>query len=459
VGTAERTSLAAPWRIGSVGQVVEDFGRRTFRNSWQRLTGIPATATVLGAVVIATIAGSWALRPADPEPSPIVAAPVTVVAPAPTGPVIENSELVVASGDTLDSLFRSAGLSIVDLAAILDIREARRNLRLLRPGDTLQVRHEGDHILAVRRELDLTTAFEVTHSDNGYQAELVQLPVEQRRVVTGGTIARSLFEAAAEANLSDRVVMKLADIFTWDVDFVRDIGEGDSFAVVYEELWRDGQKLGEGNVLAAEFVNRGTRYTAVRFDDGSGRVGYFTANGRPMRKAFVRAPVAFTRISSGFNPRRRHPILNTIRAHQGVDYAAPAGTPVIAAGDAKVIFRGWKSGYGNAVILQHASNVTTLYGHLSRFGKSARYGARVRQGEVIGYVGSTGLATAPHLHYEYRKNGVHLNPRTVPLPNAEPLSGQRLVAFRSEASELLARLDERRTVLAANLGPQPILAR
>jgi murein DD-endopeptidase MepM/ murein hydrolase activator NlpD len=170
-----------------------------------------------------------------------------------------------------------------------------------------------------------------------------------------------------------------------------------------------------------------------------------------MRKAFVRAPVAFTRISSGFNPRRRHPILNTIRAHQGVDYAAPAGTPVIAAGDAKVIFRGWKGGYGNTVILQHANNVTTLYAHLARFGKSARYGARVRQGEVIGYVGATGLATAAHLHYEYRKNGVHLNPRTVTLPDAEPLAGARLTAFRSEAEGLLGRLEARRTVLAANV--------
>jgi murein DD-endopeptidase MepM/ murein hydrolase activator NlpD len=263
-----------------------------------------------------------------------------------------------------------------------------------------------------------------------------------------------LFEAASTARVSERVVMKLADVFTWDVDFVRDISQGDSFAVVYEELWRDGQKLGEGEVLAAEFINRGRRFTAVRFDDGKSRPAYYTADGRPMRKAFVRAPVAFTRISSGFNPRRRHPILNTIRAHQGVDYAAPSGTPVIAAGDAKVIFRGWRGGYGNTVILQHANGVTTLYAHLSRFGKAARYGARVRQGEVIGYVGATGLATAAHLHYEYRKNGVHLNPRTVTLPDAEPLRGSQLTAFRTDAAGLLAQLEERRTVLAANnIGP------
>lgn len=421
-----------------------------------------ATGSVLAAGAI--VAGLWLGSQWGGVP-PVVADSVTTAAPealhevaevAPT-PLVEETELVVARGDTLNGLFRSAGLSIVDLAAIMDIPEARQRLRLLYPGDKLLVRHEGPHILSIERMLDLTAVFRVAASDAGYLAETVRLPVERRRVVAGGTIFSSLFEAAATARLSERVVMKLADVFTWDVDFVRDISEGDSFAVVYEELWRDGQKLGEGEVLAAEFINRGRRFTAVRFEDGKGRPTYFTADGRPMRKAFVRAPVSFTRISSGFNPRRRHPILNTIRAHQGVDYAAPSGTPVIAAGDAKVVFRGWRGGYGNTVILQHANGVTTLYAHLARFGKAARYGARVRQGEVIGYVGATGLATAAHLHYEYRKNGVHLNPRTVTLPDAEPLRGPQLTAFRSDAASLLAQLEERRTILAANsTGPAAI---
>lgn len=404
---------------------------------------------------VAAVAGLWLgsqLASVEPHGDTTLA---TEPAAAPTedltpASLLEETELVVSRGDTLNGLFRSTGLSVVDLAAIMDIPEARQHLRLLHPGDRLLVRHEGPQIVSIERSLDITTAFRVSAGDGGYQAETIRLPVERRRVVAGGTIFSSLFEAASSARVSERVVMKLADVFTWDVDFVRDISQGDSFAVVYEELWRDGQKLGEGDVLAAEFVNRGRRFTAVRFDDGKGRPSYYTADGRPMRKAFVRAPVAFTRISSGFNPRRRHPILNTIRAHQGVDYAAPSGTPVIAAGDAKVIFRGWRGGYGNTVILQHANGVTTLYAHLARFGKAARYGGRVRQGEVIGYVGATGLATAAHLHYEYRKNGVHLNPRTVTLPDAEPLRGARLTAFRSDAAGLLAQLDERRTVLAAN---------
>lgn len=419
-----------------------------------RMTRPLAAGAALAA--LAAVAGVWLgsqLAGVEP-PTATVAAPSAAAPEAPQeiapASLVEETELVVSRGDTLNGLFRGAGLSVVDLAAIMDIPEARQHLRLLHPGDKLLVRHEGAHILAIERSLDLTEAFRVAATDSGYQAETIRLPVERRRVVAGGTIFSSLFEAAATARVSERVVMKLADVFTWDVDFVRDISQGDSFAVVYEELWRDGQKLGEGEVLAAEFINRGRRFTAVRFDDGKGRPAYYTADGRPMRKAFVRAPVAFTRISSGFNPARRHPILNTIRAHQGVDYAAPSGTPVIAAGDAKVIFRGWRGGYGNTVILQHANGVTTLYAHLARFGKAARYGARVRQGEVIGYVGATGLATAAHLHYEYRKNGVHLNPRTVTLPDAEPLRGAQLTAFRSDAAGLLAQLEERRTVLAAN---------
>jgi len=279
------------------------------------------------------------------------------------------------------------------------------------------------------------------------------MPLEHRIVTAAGRIRSSLFEAAQESRVSEKLIMNLARIFEYDIDFVRDIGAGDEFALVYEELWRDGTKLGEGNVLAAEFVNRGARYTAIRYDEPDGRSDYFNHDGKPMRKAFVRAPLSFTRISSGFNPARRHPILNTIRAHEGVDYAAPKGTPVMASGDGTIIFRGWKGGYGNTLILQHPGNVTTLYGHLSRFGARG-YGSRVKQGEVIAYVGATGLATAPHLHYEYRKNGVHLNPRTVVLPDAEPLRGQELTAFQATAAPLLQRLETRNTMLAANRAPE-----
>jgi murein DD-endopeptidase MepM/ murein hydrolase activator NlpD len=253
-------------------------------------------------------------------------------------------------------------------------------------------------------------------------------------------IETSLFEAGTAAGISDRTTMDMAGIFEWDIDFIQDVRVGDTFTVIYEELWRDGVKLRDGDIIAAEFVNQGKTYRAARFRDASGRVGYYTPDGRSVRKAFIRAPLNFTRISSNFNPNRRHPVLNTIRAHRGVDYAAPTGTPIRAAGDGKVLFRGVQGGYGNTIILQHGGNITTLYGHLSRFG-NARVGARVNQGDVIGYVGSSGLATGPHLHYEYRVNGVHRNPRTVPLPPADPVAAEEQEAFRAATAPLWRLLD------------------
>ncbi len=382
-----------------------------------------------------------------PAPQPAVEEPAAAVAP-----VVDGNRLIltVASGDSLDLLFRRHALSTTDLAAIMHLPLSREHLRIVRPGDELEIRRDGERVNSLSRAISLREAFTVTRGPEGYAAKLVELPLEHRRVAASGRIESSLFEAAATAGIPDRTIMRVAEIFGWDIDFVLDIRQGDEFTVIYEELWRDGTKLGEGEVLAAEFVNRGERFRAVRFEDAQGRLGYYTPEGKPMRKAFVRAPVAFTRISSNFNPRRRHPILNTIRAHRGVDYAAPAGTPVKAAGDGKIIFRGWKGGYGNTVILQHGSSVTTLYGHLSRFASNRKYGSRVRQGDVIGYVGASGLATAPHLHYEYRKNGVHLNPRTVTLPDADPIEASQMAAFREVALPFFRQLDERQQILTAS---------
>jgi murein DD-endopeptidase MepM/ murein hydrolase activator NlpD len=418
--------------------------RDPFRGTLIALAATTA-ALVTGYQLTTQIAESFRASPAAiarPAPSAIEA----VLPPADP---IEQLQLEVQAGDTLDSLFRDTNLSTVDLAEILQLDVARKHLRVLRPGDVLMVRHDGGTILQLDRELDIRTALQVQRDGAGFRADVVELPVEHRIVMAAGRIRSSLFEAAQESRVSEKLIMNIAQIFEYDIDFVRDIGAGDEFALVYEELWRDGTKLGEGDVLAAEFMNRGARYTAIRYEDADGRATYYTHDGQPMRKAFVRAPLSFTRISSDFNPARRHPILNTIRAHEGVDYSAPKGTPVKASGDGKIIFRGWKGGYGNTIILQHGGNVTTLYGHLSRFGGRG-YGSRVQQGEVIGYVGATGLATAPHLHYEYRKNGVHLNPRTVILPNAEPLRGQELTAFRTGAQPLLQRLEGRNSMLAAN---------
>ncbi|HSN72448.1 MAG TPA: peptidoglycan DD-metalloendopeptidase family protein, partial [Steroidobacteraceae bacterium] len=208
--------------------------------------------------------------------------------------------------------------------------------------------------------------------------------------------------------------------------------------------------IGDGNVLAAEFVNAGRTYRAVRYESEDGVIAdYFTPEGRSVRRQFLRAPVDFTRISSNFNLRRMHPILNRIRAHKGVDYAAPSGTPIRAAGDGRVTVAGWQGGYGRVVILEHGGGITTLYGHMSRFAKGIKAGQRVRQGQLIGYVGSTGAATGPHLHYEYRVNGVHKNPRTVPLPIAEPIPPGYLADFQARIGPLLADLDRSKDALVA----------
>ncbi len=355
----------------------------------------------------------------------------------------------IRRGDTLDGLFSKHRLSRRDLAMIMRLPEARQHLRLLRPGDRIIVRYEESEIVALERAVDETRTLLVRRQNEGFAAELLENPVERRLAHAHGIIDSSLFEAATAAGISDKVTMKLAGIFAWDVDFVLDIRGGDEFLVVYEQIWQDGQYLRDGEIVAAEFTNNGRNYRAVRFP-ASDPGDYYTPQGLSVRKAFLRAPVDFSRISSNFNLRRLHPIFKSRRPHRGVDYAAPAGTAIKAAGDGKVLFRGRKDGYGNTVILQHGGNITTLYAHMSRFARNAAHGRRVKQGQVIGFVGQTGYATGPHLHYEYRLNGTHRNPRTVKLPKAAPIEARYRQEFLSHADSLLAQLDLlRRTQLVS----------
>ncbi|MCW8844656.1 MAG: peptidoglycan DD-metalloendopeptidase family protein, partial [Gammaproteobacteria bacterium] len=314
-------------------------------------------------------------------------AQVTQAPPVP-GEAGHSVTLTVRPGDSMDSLFGRNKLDRGDLAEILTLEEARSAMRLVHPGDTIQIRELNGKILSLNRKIDETHELEVTLSDSGnYQSRIIERPLETRVVYAHGTIKNSLFVAGREAGMSDKVTMNLAGIFAWDVDFVLDIRENDEFVVLYEELWQDGSRVKDGEILAAEFVNQGETLRAIRYTDSEGRSDYFSPEGNSMRKAFIRAPVDFTRISSNFNPNRKHPILNKIRAHKGVDYAAPNGTPIKAAGDGKVIFAGRKNGYGNCIILQHGGNITTLYAHMSKFSKDGRVGKRVVQGQVVGYVG------------------------------------------------------------------------
>jgi murein DD-endopeptidase MepM/ murein hydrolase activator NlpD len=256
--------------------------------------------------------------------------------------------------------------------------------------------------------------------------------------------------SAQDAGLSDNLTMEIANIFGWDIDFALDIRKGDAFTVLYEELYLDGEKIDDGNILAAEFVNNGRTYQAVRYTDAGGHTDYYSLDGKSMRKQFLRTPVSIARISSRFNLKRKHPILNKIRAHKGVDYAAARGTPIKATANGRIVHRGKKGGYGNTIIIQHGSKYSTLYAHLSKYRGGLKKGSRVKQGQEIGYVGSSGLATGPHLHYELRVNGVHRDPLRVKLPGAEPLDRKYLDDFMTQANTLLARLDLVRNVQVAS---------
>jgi murein DD-endopeptidase MepM/ murein hydrolase activator NlpD len=431
----------------------------------------------LGVVLPVLAVGGFSLLTADPDPAAITPAPgmtatdapevtppltepvlpaVTVAAGAeaepapPPEPEYETLALTIQKGDTLDGLFRKYKLNLGHLAAISRLEEARQRFRRLRPGDTFEIRHTDGDLVSMYSTLDLTSALAIDRSEDGFTASIIERPIEKRIRKAYGVIRSSLFEAGSEAGLSDRTVMNVAGIFAWDVDFVLDIRVGDNFYVLYEEIWQDGEYVTDGEIVAAEFNNNGRSHRAIRFIDEGGRSDYFTPEGLSVRKAFMRAPVDFTRISSNFNPRRRHPILNTIRAHRGVDYAAPRGTPIKASGDGKVIFRGTKSGYGKTVILQHGGNITTLYAHMSNFAAKAKLGSRVVQGQTIGFVGATGLATANHLHYEYRVNGVHRNPRTVPLPKADPIADRYRDEFLAASQPIIEELENfKRTQLAS----------
>jgi murein DD-endopeptidase MepM/ murein hydrolase activator NlpD len=276
-------------------------------------------------------------------------------------------------------------------------------------------------------------------------AETITHPLEIRTKHATGIIAYSLYHATQKAELSYLLFDEFADLFAWDIDFTQDVHKGDRFTVIYEEYYRDGERIENKDqkypIVAAEFINQGKSYRAIRYMDPNGETGYFTPEGNSLRKAFVRNPIKFTRISSYFSSSRKHPILNKIRAHKGVDYSAKTGTPIRATGDGKVVFRGVKGGYGNTVILQHGQRYSTLYAHMSRFDAKAQVGRKVRQNDIIGYVGQSGLATGPHLHYEFRVDGVHRNPLTIRHASVAPVAAELMPEFTTYAKPLLAQLD------------------
>ncbi len=381
----------------------------------------------------------------------------TTAAPTETPPLAsENLKTVshkIKRGESLSTIFSALNLSKTDLHKVVHANDTGKLFASIKPGKELVAKIGSDGQLAqliyVKNSIDTLIA---KRDGDDFDVKKVSKLITTELANTQGTIHTSLFLDGKQAGLSDKLIMELASIFAWDIDFALNLRDGDQFTVVYEKLSVDGKDIDSGNIIAAEFVNQGQTFTAVRFEDKQGNADYYTPKGDSMRKAFLRTPVDFARISSHFNLKRKHPVLNRIRAHKGVDYAASIGTPVKSTGDGKIVFRGRKGGYGNVVIVQHGQSYTTLYAHLNGFKRGQKHGSQVQQGQVIGYVGKTGLATGPHLHYEFRINGAHRNPLTVKLPKASPIKPSMVAEFKAQTKPLLAQLDKAKasTLLAQN---------
>ncbi|GIX36760.1 MAG: membrane protein [Lysobacteraceae bacterium] len=366
--------------------------------------------------------------------------PVATVRAEPRGPQRAWTRVIVQSGQNMADLFAQQGLSAALLHRLLQVEGMREALTRIRPGQAIDFDLDDDgELRALRLERDESTRVVLTIDGEGIRTEIEDRPLQHRILVASGRITDSLFGAAQAAGMSAATTLELAKAFGYDIDFAQDLRVGDTFHVMYEEIWRDGDRLRAGDILAATFINQGRRYQVFRYVFADGRREYYDAEGRPMKKSFLRMPIDFARISSRFSTARKHPVLGITRAHRGVDYAARTGTPIMAAGDGRIVFAGWKNGYGRTVIIDHGNRITTLYAHMSKLG-GKRVGARVRQGDVIGYVGASGLASGPHLHYEFRIAGVHRDPLKVTLPKPQPLPPTEMARFRLQQEPLLAQL-------------------
>ncbi len=353
---------------------------------------------------------------------------------------------VISAGDSLSHIFQQHAVPAATLATLLRNPAIAQHLARIRPGQIVHLlkdqQQELIQLLLVRSTRESLRI--QARQPSGFTVTVDKKPVTTRTASAAGVIQSSLFLDGQRAGLSDAKIMELADLFRWDIDFALDLRPGDQFRLVYEEQVLEGRKWRDGPILAAEFIHRGERYHAFRYQDSQGDIAYYNAQGYNKKRSFIRSPIPLARVSSGFSNRRWHPVLQRWRAHRGVDYAAPTGTPIKATGKGKVRFVGWKKGYGRTVIVQHGREYQTLYAHLSRYARKLQVGQRVAQSEVIGYVGQSGLATGPHLHYEFRVNGVHRNPLTIKLPRTLRLKTQQLAAFQRQIvplSDQLAQLE------------------
>lgn len=353
--------------------------------------------------------------------------------------------VTVAKGDNLAKIFQKVGLTPQDTYRVSKAGNDAKKLLKMMPGQDLSLLISGDGELKELRYPYSPTETLVMSSDAGsFNSQIAVKHIDTRVNFAQGNIESSFWNAGLKAHLSENQIMSLAGIFGWDIDFALELRQGDSFNVVFEEQYIDGEFVGYGDIMAAEFVNQGDTYTAIKYKDGN----YYTPEGRSMRKSFLRAPVSFKYISSSFKNKRFHPVQKRWKAHRGVDYAADRGTPVMAAGDGRVIRSGYDKYNGNHVFIQHGEKYVTKYLHFNKR-PAVKKGQSVKQGQTIGYVGSTGLAAGPHLHYEFLVDGVHRNPRTVTLPKAKPIANKEAQAFKLVANERLEQLNSSKRIMLA----------
>jgi len=381
--------------------------------------------------------------PAKPQLSeePAADSAEEAIAATPAEPKLEWQTFKIKSGDTLSSLFKKAGFNDGIMLSVIHGEGEADKLQRLYAGETIRFATDKEGALAgLELQRNLLETLKISRTEEGFSGKTDMREPEARPAFASGEIDGSLYLAAREAGLNDRLTMELAGIFGWDIDFVYDVRKGDRFEVVYEELYLDGEKFDTGRILSARFINRGEENVALLYTDSNGESDYYTPEGKSMRKAFLRTPIN-ARVSSPFNLQRRHPVLDVVRPHEGTDYAAPPGTPIKAAGNGSVRFAGWKGGYGRTIVLQHGNNITTLYAHMSRLGKGIKNGTRVKQGQTIGYVGSSGMVTGPHLHYEFRLNGSPRNSRRVKLPDAKPVPQTEMARFQQVTEQRIAQFD------------------
>ncbi len=361
--------------------------------------------------------------------------------------------ITVRRSETMGDIFASLGLGGAEVQRVVGLSEHTRRLTQIHPGDQIAFRVDQGQLLGMQFDVGEDHRVLIEADGSELVEQIIERNMETRLEYASGTIRSSLFQAGSDAGVSDRTILKMAEVLNYDIDFALDLRKGDRFTVVYQGIYRDGVRLRDGEIVAVRFVNQDKPHEAFRFVNAEGQADYYDVEGRSLRKAFIRTPVEFTRISSRFSSARKHPILGKVRAHRGVDYAAPSGTVIRAAGAGTVKFVGRMNGYGNVVELQHGRETTTLYAHMSRFAPKLKKGQKVSQGQTIGYVGMTGLATAPHLHYEFRVKGVHRDPLSVTMPRSEPLAARELQNFKREQQVARVQLSTLEGALAMRASP------